>query len=59
MAKKQVCDYCGEEIDFELSSEVNIYDNAREDYDLEKDICEKCKKKILKFLKNKEEIRNG
>jgi len=50
--KKQYCDFCGKEIDFELCSEVEIFDHVKDDYELQEDICDKCKKKILVFLKN-------
>ena len=49
--KKQFCDFCRQEIDFELGCEVGVYDYIKEDNEFEADICDKCKKKILKFLK--------
>ncbi len=56
MAKKQFCDYCEKEIDIDLSDEVSIYNHASEEDVFEADMCEKCMKKILKFLKDKEGI---
>jgi len=49
--KKQNCDFCGSELDFELENEVQIYNHAEESFVIEKDICQKCSKKVLAFLK--------
>ena len=55
MSKKQFCDFCEKEIDFELECEVSIYDYIKEANEFQADICNKCKKKILVFLKEMEE----
>ncbi len=52
MVKKQFCDYCGEEMDFDLGCQVEIYDYIKEQNEYEKDICDKCKKNILSILKD-------
>jgi len=49
--KKQYCDFCGKETDFELESEVEIYNHALDDNEFQADICEGCKKKIIGYLK--------
>lgn len=49
--KKQYCDFCGKEIDFELSDQVEIYDHVKDDYRFTSDACEDCVKKVLVFLK--------
>ncbi len=50
MVKKQYCDFCGNEIDFELEFEVEIYNHTLSKDIFIADVCEKCKKKVLNLL---------
>ena len=54
MSKKQYCDFCGTKIDLDCGCEVAIYDNIKESDEFQADVCDKCKKKIVTFLKSKE-----
>ena len=48
--RKRFCDMCGIDITNEEVFELGIYDALLEKDVLEKDMCEKCTKKIKKLI---------
>lgn len=52
MAKKRFCDICGKDISNDVIFELGIFDADLEEYQLERDMCHKCKNKINKLIED-------
>lgn len=49
--KRRFCDFCGKEITNDVVFELGIYDEILEKETYQRDMCEKCKNKVKKLLK--------
>jgi len=52
--KKRFCDLCGKDITNDCIFELGIYDEILEKECFQRDLCEKCKNKIKKLIKEQE-----
>ena len=49
--KKRFCDLCGKDITNDVIFVLGIYDEILEKETYQKDLCEKCKNKVKKLIK--------